>query len=199
MGEPSVMVGAFVAALVAFFTGVVAPTYISLRNQLKEAKDDYTEKIKALEIRSQLQTQKLETDLAKCEKERENAILWRARYEERVHQLEKATVEGRVTAIPDDNGVLRIVSTNVGMSKLFGYTRSELMGLAVEELVSYNDREAHLQKVKQHLPLTDDDFSRVLNGGIALKKDGTEFPVTVELQTITLHGRPAWFAVITQD
>lgn len=199
MGEPSVMVGAFVAALVAFFTGVVAPTYISLRNQLKEAKDDYNEKIKALEIRYQLHSQKLEADLNKCEKERELAILWRARYEERVNQLEKAAVEGKVTAIPDDNGILRIVSVNIGMCKLFGYTRPELMGMDVEELIAFESREAHREKTKRHLPLVDNEFSRVLNGGVALKKDGTEFPVTVELQTITLHGRPAWSAVITQD
>lgn len=197
--DSATLIAAFAAALVALFAGVVAPSYLNLRNALRDAKQDYNEKIEALKVLYQLQIQKLESELGQCEKERIAAILWRARYEERVHLLEKSAIEGRVTAIPDDEGVLRIVVTNVGMSKIFGYTRTELVGIAVEELIAEKDREHHLEKVRNHHLFKDSDFSRVLNGGMALKKDGTEFPVTVELQTVMLHGKPAWSAVITQD
>lgn len=176
------------------------------RKEIDEVKKDCDEKIIANETWYQMQIEKVDTALEKCHAEREQAIrdresamLAMTRYEERLRFLEKAVVEGKATAMPDDKGVLRIVTANIGMTKIFGYTRQEFIGMAVEKLIAPNNRKMHLEKSRAHTLESDVPFARVINGGMAEHKGGHQFPVTVELQNALVNGQPGWSAVITQD
>lgn len=186
------ILGGIATAVATLYKTVISPV-------LHEIKTDYEEKIKLLEIRHSVQMEKMDKELAQCQRERESAILWRARYEERIRQLEKVSIEGKITARADEKGVLRILTTNVGATKIFGYTRVELVGMPVEDLISPKDRDLHLNKAKKHSLEHWREFNRVLNGGLAMDKNGRLFPVTVELESILVNGKPAWAAIITQD
>lgn len=176
------------------------------RKEIDEVRKECEEKIVANETWYQIQLEKTDNALAKCHEEREHAIKNResamlalTRYEERLRYLEKAMTEGKVTAKPDENGVLRIVTASIGMTKIFGYTRAEMVGMEVEKLIAPKDRDGHLEKSRKHTLETDIPFSRVINGGLAQRKDGALFPVTVELQNALVNGYPGWSAIITQD
>jgi PAS domain S-box-containing protein len=176
------------------------------KKEIDEVRKECDEKIIASETWYQVQLAKMDTALVKCHEEREHAIKNResamlalTRYEERLRYLERAMTEGKVTARPDENGVLRIVTANIGMTKIFGYTRAEMAGMEVEKLIAPKDRDGHLEKSRKHTLETDIPFSRVINGGLAMHKNGTLFPVTVELQNALVNGHPGWSAIITQD
>lgn len=176
------------------------------KREIDEVRKECEEKIVANETWYQVQLEKVDSALVKCHEEREQAIRNResamlalTRYEERLRYLERAMTEGKVTAQPDENGVLRIVTANIGMTRIFGYTRAEMVGMEVEKLIAPKDREMHLNKSRTHTLKTDVPFSRVINGGLAQHKDGRLFPVTVELQNALVNGHPGWSAIITQD
>ena len=75
----------------------------------------------------------------------------------------------------------RIALANDAAEKMFGYTRSELLGMTVETLVPQAVRTAHLEHRAGyvHHPVT-----RPMGMGLNLKaekKDGTQFPVEISL------------------
>lgn len=167
--------------------------------KIRELRSDYEEKITILEARHSVQMEKMDEALSHCHKEREEAILWKARYEYRIHELERATLEGRITAVSDDQGVSRIVTANIAAFKMFGYTRSEMLGMPVEELISPEFRERHRNRMASHTPEVFKEFNRIINGGMGIRKDGTKFPVTVEVDSTLVNGRPGWSAIITLE
>lgn len=176
------------------------------KRDIDDVRKECEERIIANETWYQVQIEKLDTALAKCHDEREHAIknresamLAMTRYEERLRYLEKAMTEGKVTASPDEKGALRIVTANIGMTKIFGYTRAEMVGMEVEKLVAPKNRADHLSKSRKHTLESDIPFSRVINGGLAQHKNGSLFPVTVELQNALVNGHPGWSAIITQE
>src|SRR5262249_14543492 len=95
----------------------------------------------------------------------------------------------------DDQG--RIVLVNTQTEKLFGYTREELLGQAVEILVPLTYRTKH--------PAYRTGFmrapgARAMGAGRdlrGLRKDGTEFPVEIGLNPIqTEHGTWVLSAIV---
>lgn len=86
----------------------------------------------------------------------------------------------------DQQGRMRFV--NAEIERLFGYTRAELLGQAVEQLIPQRMADAHRQYRA--------DSTRQLHGRemgmardlVALRKDGTEFPVVVGLNPVTRDG-----------
>jgi PAS domain S-box-containing protein len=78
----------------------------------------------------------------------------------------------------DSQGVIQ--SANLAIEELFGYTRTELIGNAVEMLLPLRFREKHLDQRRVFMT-TKTRPGRDLSG---LRKDGVEIPLQIHLNTI---------------
>jgi PAS domain S-box-containing protein len=78
-----------------------------------------------------------------------------------------------------------IVVANAAAERLFGYTRTELIGQRVEVLVPHRFRAAHPRRRTDYLH---DPVPRPMGGAgvplAALRKDGTEFPAEISLSSL---------------
>lgn len=107
-----------------------------------------------------------------------------AESEARFQAILERTPNGVV--LVDQQGRMRFV--NAETERLFGYTREELLGEFVERLIPQRMADAH-RRYRE-------DSTRQLHGRelgtardlIALRKDGTEFPVIVGLNPVTREG-----------
>ncbi len=84
--------------------------------------------------------------------------------------------------VVDERGL--IVLLNAQAESLFGYPRTELLGLAVEVLIPDRFRQAHMSHRESYL---DDPRVRAMGVGqqlYALRRDGAEFPVEVSLSPV---------------
>ncbi len=96
----------------------------------------------------------------------------------------RSLVESAPDAIVVVDQQARIVLINAQTERLFGYTRTELLGQPIEALVPERLRERHLVHRSGYL---DDPRVRAMGAGFdlyALRKDGTEFPVEISLSPI---------------
>jgi PAS domain S-box-containing protein len=78
----------------------------------------------------------------------------------------------------------RIVLLNRMAEQLFGYTREEMLGLTVENLVPEASRHAHQRHRAQYL---DHPVTRPMGSGLKLearRKDGSHFPVEISLSSV---------------
>ena len=79
------------------------------------------------------------------------------------------------------NGVGDIVAVNEQTERLFGYSRSELLGKAVESLVPERSREKHVGNRARY---SNCPQTRPMGMGLELRgrrKDGSEFPIEISL------------------
>ncbi len=93
--------------------------------------------------------------------------------------------------IADRSG--EIVHVNVRAEQLFGYTRDELLGHPVEALIPERSRGAHREHREGYFAAP---VVRSMGVGLELRgrrKDGSEFPVDVQLCPIELNGQ--WMAL----
>jgi PAS domain S-box-containing protein len=90
--------------------------------------------------------------------------------------------------IVDEAGTIRDV--NPSAERMFGYTREELLGAGVEQLVPEPSREIHRAERRAYIGAP---RARPMGVGLELKgrrKDGTEVPVEISLSPMeTGHGR----------
>lgn len=100
----------------------------------------------------------------------------------------ETAIEGFLDAAPDAIVVVdtrgHIVVVNGLTERMFGYTRDELLGRTVEQLVPLRSRAAHVQHRSSyfHEPRT-----RPMGGGrelAGLRKDRSEFPVEISLSPL---------------
>jgi PAS domain S-box-containing protein len=87
--------------------------------------------------------------------------------------------------IADPSG--QIVLVNAATLRMFGYTRSDLIGERVEMLIPSSARERH---VHLRMDFTARPITRTMGKGqplTALRKDGSEFPVEIALSPIALE------------
>jgi PAS domain S-box-containing protein len=106
------------------------------------------------------------------------------REEARAARRFRDLLEAAPDAILETDAEGRIVLLNRGAERMFGYTREELLGLPVEELVPESVREKHTQHrdVYRKHPGT-----RPMGIGLTLegrKKDGSLFPVEISLSPV---------------
>lgn len=92
----------------------------------------------------------------------------------------------------------RILEWNEGAERLFGYTAEEATGELLTLLMSERYREQHLEGLQRYL---DTGETRVIGETVelhGLRKDGTEFPIELTLDTFTLQGH-RYFTGIIRD
>jgi len=115
-------------------------------------------------------------------KQRKNEVALRES-DEKFRSLLESAPDAMVIADPSG----QIVLVNAATLRMFGYTRSELIGVRVEMLIPSSARERHVHLRMDFIakPLT-----RTMGKGqplIALRKDGSEFPVEIALSPIALE------------
>lgn len=115
-------------------------------------------------------------------KQRKNEVALRES-DEKFRSLLESAPDAMVIADPSG----QIVLVNAATLRMFGYTRSELIGERVEMLIPSSARERHVHLRMDFIakPLT-----RTMGKGqplIALRKDGSEFPVEIALSPIALE------------
>ena len=94
-------------------------------------------------------------------------------------------LEGAPDAIVGVDSHSRIMVVNARTEKLFGYGREELIGQPVNLLVSERLREAHTRHQDRYFS---DPLTRIMAPGLDLsarRKDGTEFPVEINLSPLS--------------
>lgn len=136
------------------------------------------------------------TERARAERELRDAnTRLGQRVEERTRDLQRSERDYRaiLDALPDalflvdGSGLIDLVARQAG--DLFGYTRDEFLGKSIEFLVPERFRDTHVAHRKQF-----DGAPSVRSMGqnlelFGLHKDGTEFPIDVNLSPVQLHGR----------
>ncbi|MGH9884449.1 MAG: sensor histidine kinase [bacterium] len=88
--------------------------------------------------------------------------------------------------IADDLG--RIALVNAAAEQLFGYARADLLGSSVEVLVPERFRAAHTQ---HRTAFRHPTGRRAIGAGqqlVALRRDGSEFPVDISISTLQIDG-----------
>lgn len=100
--------------------------------------------------------------------------------ETRVRDLLESAPDGMVVV----DGTGHIVLVNSQAERMFGYSRGELLGEAIEELIPHRSREAHVQLRAEY---SADPRTRPMGAGLplrGLRKDGSEFPVEISLSPV---------------
>lgn len=90
----------------------------------------------------------------------------------------------------------RIVMANAGCERLFGYSRDELLGMGVEQLVPVAQRARHGEHRGQY---QNSPASRPMGRALrlrALRKDGVEVPVQISISPIDIEGDLHTVAVV---
>ncbi|MBV8162456.1 MAG: PAS domain S-box protein [Acidimicrobiia bacterium] len=108
------------------------------------------------------------------------AAIERDRTEERLRGFLEAAPDA--TVVVDRRG--RIVSANRQVETLFGYDRSEVIGLAIEALVPERLRDVHTRHRSEYMI---DTRTRPMGAGLNLhgrRKDGKEVPVDIMLSPL---------------
>lgn len=100
----------------------------------------------------------------------------------------RALLETAAQAILAVDGDGHVVLVNAAAETMFGYSRAELLDLALENLIPKRLRERHAQ---YHADWRLQPQNRPMGVGrdlVALRKDGSEFPVEVSLSHIRTNG-----------
>ncbi|HVY28932.1 MAG TPA: PAS domain S-box protein [Polyangiaceae bacterium] len=104
----------------------------------------------------------------------------RRRAEQKFRALLEAAPDAMIIAGPDG----RIALVNAQAERLFGYTRSELLGETIERLIPERFQRAHVGYRQKYVA---EPKARSMGSGLNLfarRKDGSEFPVEISLSPL---------------
>lgn len=93
-----------------------------------------------------------------------------------------------------DKGEIKLA--NPSSEDLFGYTINELIGMKVENLMPTNMRHSHEQVRNDYEKAPEPRQMGVGRDLVALKKDGTTFPIEISLNTAEVNGQLMTIAYI---
>lgn len=117
-----------------------------------------------------------------------------AHSEESLRTLFETAVEAIVTV--DDTGI--IDRANAVVSRVFGYHASELVGRHIEMLMPPKQRESFHRYLRSHPPESLAEREVVSKEAVAMRKDGTTFPVEISVSEMRI-GRRRMFTGIVRD
>jgi len=103
----------------------------------------------------------------------------------RARDLLNAIIEVSPDAIVVIDGAGAMAEVNVQAQAVFGYTRDEMLGQALEMLLPERLRDGH---VGQRLAFAAKPMVRAMGAGrelVGRRKDGTEFPVDIQLSSLS--------------
>lgn len=90
----------------------------------------------------------------------------------------------------------RITDFNKAAEKMFGYSTPEVIGKEVEILMPERYRERHRQAIRRFLSTGQSDISGKKRDYEALRKDGTEFPISITMSPAHVNGRYTFIGII---
>jgi PAS domain S-box-containing protein len=105
--------------------------------------------------------------------------------EERLRAILETAVEGIITI--DDRGIIE--SFNPAAERIFGYTAGEVIGKNVSVLMSTPHREQHDGYIESYKRTGHAKIIGIGRETIALKKDGTLFPIDLSISEVKLSDR----------
>ena len=110
-----------------------------------------------------------------------------------------AVLESAIDSVITMNHEGRVVEFNPAAEQTFGYRRSDAVGKLVRELiVPAHLREAHERGLKRYLATGEGPLVGKRAEVMAMKADGTEFPVEISITRIG-HDDPPMFAAYMRD
>jgi len=112
--------------------------------------------------------------------------------EERFHRLVDASTIGQLAV--DGNG--RIEITNPAAERMLGYEKGELDGIPVDALLPASLQQEHARRREHYMRAPEARKMGVGRQLVAVRKDGTTFPVEIGLTPYTDHGRQLVLASI---
>jgi PAS domain S-box-containing protein len=126
----------------------------------------------------------------------------RRRAEEAVRRGEAvrgAVLESAIDSVITMNHEGRVVEFNPAAERTFGYRRSDAVGKLVRELIVPADqRAAHQRGLERYLETGEGPLVGTRTEVMAMKADGTEFPVEISITRIG-HDDPPMFAAYIRD
>jgi PAS domain S-box-containing protein len=134
-----------------------------------------------------LRSRRFSVELFHANQRLQNEIVERQKAEIALRQSEeefRKFIEAAPDAIVIINKDGKIILVNAQTEQLFGYKRSELLGLPLETLLPHHFRKVHVQHRTQY---ASNPQARPMGAGLDLyarRKDGSEFPVDVSLSPI---------------
>ena len=108
----------------------------------------------------------------------------------------RAVVETAGDAIISWDAEDRIVAWNRAAEKMFGYTAGEAIGLCQSQMIAEGTRQMHELGRRRAVESGRLAFDGRPVFGMALRKDGTEFPTEVSITTCTIGGRLVFTGII---
>ena len=115
-----------------------------------------------------------------------------AQSEQRFQKVFEAVADGLIKIDQDS----RIILANAEMERLFGYSRAELLGMSVHQLIPERHREGHTGHVRGYFAKPVARAMADRRKLFAKRKDGTEFPVEIGLNPIPTDEGPMVLATI---
>ncbi|WP_227816120.1 PAS domain-containing sensor histidine kinase [Nitrogeniibacter aestuarii] len=115
-----------------------------------------------------------------------------AQSEQRFQKVFEAVADGLIKIDQDS----RIILANAEMERLFGYSRNELLGMSVHQLIPERHREGHTGHVRSYFAKPVARAMADRRKLFAKRKDGTEFPVEIGLNPIPTEEGPMVLATI---
>jgi two-component system sensor kinase FixL len=112
--------------------------------------------------------------------------------EERLRSIVESAVDAII--VIDDRGLIR--AYNPSAERLFGYTISEVIGRNVSILMPSPDRERHDGYLRHYLTTGEQKIIGIGREVMALKKDGTRFPVHLSVGEMVSEGKRSFTGIL---
>ncbi len=110
----------------------------------------------------------------------------------RMAAIVKTAVDGIITI--DGQGI--VWSFNPAAEKIFGYSSEEIVGRSISLLIPSPHREQHVHYVARFKSTRECQVPGFQREVLALRKDGSTFPIEISVSEIQVHGIPMFVGIL---